>query len=295
LGTSGFDFTGNVAVDSTGVYISGGIRGGAAHASLFVTKLSKTPAAASGSRPQISWECVVNAASYAGGGVAPGEIVTIVGQALGPAQLTPLKLADDGRLATMLAGASIFFNGIAAPLVYVSATQSSAIVPVAVAGKPTVDVQIEYGGIRSEPLTLPVLPVRPGIFSINGSGSGQGAVLNEDGSVNSPENPAARGSVIVMYVTGSGVTDPPVADGTILGDTPSTLRQTPSVYFDDPVELGTISPAEVVFAGGAPRSVAGLVQINVRVPSWANTGAAVPIYFEIGSDRAESGITIAVR
>ena len=295
FGTSGFDFAGSVAVDSTGVYVSGGIRGGAAHGSLFVAKLGKDQVAANGQGPQISWECVVNVASYAGGGVAPGEIVTIFGRGMGPPELTPLRLAEDGRLATALADTSVLFNGIAAPLLYVSATQSSAVVPYSVAGKPTVAVNVEYRGVRSETLTLPVLPVRPGIFTASGSGAGQGAVLNEDGSFNSPENPAAKGSVIVIYATGEGLTDPAVAEGTIVSGAAPQPRQPVSVFFDDPAEPGTISPAEVLFAGGVSGSVAGLLQVNVRVPPWAPAGNAAPIYLQIGSEAAEAGVTVALR
>ena len=63
-------------------------------------------------------------------------------------------------------------------------------------GLSTVDVQVEYNGVRSESLIVPVLEARPGIFSIEGSGRGQAAVTNEDGSPNSAANPARRGSVI---------------------------------------------------------------------------------------------------
>src|SRR6185369_4403762 len=140
-------------------------------------------------RPHIYWECVVNAASYVGGGVAPGEIVTIFGAAMGPSELVRLRVAEDSRLATTLAETRILFDGVPAPLLYVSDRQSSAIVPYAVAGRPSVDVQVEYRGVRSDAVTAPVLASRPGIFSLDGSGRGQGAILNEDGSVNSPSNP----------------------------------------------------------------------------------------------------------
>jgi uncharacterized protein (TIGR03437 family) len=288
FGTAGFDFAGTVAVDSSGVYVSGATRGAIAHGSVFVAKLGKTQTVPSDSRPQISWECVVNAASYAGGGVAPGEIVTIFGRAMGPPELTPLR-AEGGRLATMLAEARVLFNGIPAPLIYVSATQSSAIVPYEIAGKSPVAVEIEYRGVRSDPITVPNLGVRPGIFTANGSGIGQGAILNEDGSRNSPENPAARGSIIVMYVTGEGLVAPAVADGAILGGVLPKPQQPPSVAFED--LNGDGSPAEVLYAGGVSGSVAGLLQINLRVPTWVRPGNAVPIYLQ----NAELGVTVAVR
>jgi hypothetical protein len=166
FGTSGREFLGGLAVDSSGVYVSGGIRGGRMHGNVFVTKLQKTETVDYYTRPQISQECVVNAASYVGGGVAPGEMVTIFGQEIGPAKLTRLSIGDDGRLATTLADTRILFNGIPAPLLYVSAMQSSAIVPYAVTEKSTVTVEVETRGARSEPLTLPVERSRPGVFTI---------------------------------------------------------------------------------------------------------------------------------
>ena len=104
----------------------------------------------------------------------PGEIVTVFGSTIGPAELAPLELDDDGRLATTLSDTRILFNGVAAPLVYVSDKQSSAIVPYAVSGRTSVDVQVEYAGVRSEAVTVPVLASRPGIFSRDGSGQRPG-------------------------------------------------------------------------------------------------------------------------
>ena len=118
---------------------------------------------------------------------------------MGPSELVRLSLAEDGRLATTLAGTRILFSGVPAPLLYVSDKQSSAIVPYALTGQSSVDVQVEYQGVRSEAVTVPVLTARPGIFGVDGSGHGQGAILNEDGSPNSPSNPAQRGSIIMLY------------------------------------------------------------------------------------------------
>jgi uncharacterized protein (TIGR03437 family) len=294
FGTSEFDFSGTLAVDSTGVYLSGGIRGGLARGTLFVSKLPKTQTVANDARPQISYECVVNAASYTGGGVAPGEIVTIFGQAMGPAELASWRLGPDGRLPTTLAGTTIRFNGVAAPILYVSASQSSVIIPNAVSSKPAVTIEVEYRGMRSDPLTLPVLQARPGIFTTAASGIGQGAILNQDGTLNSSANPAARGSTIVLYITGAGLTDPAVADGEILsGVSPKPLAPV-SVWFDDPSEEGTISPTEVVFAGGISQSVAGLLQVNSVVPTWAKVGNAISIYVNSGTF-AEGGVTVAIK
>ena len=211
FGTADAAWASGVAVDASGVYVVG--QEGTAQvrdaeelfnvfapanpgSAAFLAKFEKTAAALAGSGPRIFPDCVVNAASYVGGGVAPGEIVTLFGSAMGPSELVRLRLTEDRRLATTLADTRILFNGVPAPLLYVSDKQSSAIVPYAVAGRTSVDVQVEYRGVRSDPVTVPVLASRPGIFSLDSTGQGQGAILNEDGTVNSPSNPARRGSII---------------------------------------------------------------------------------------------------
>lgn len=85
--------------------------------------------------PQISLHAVVNAANYKGGGVAPGEIVTVYGFPIGPNALTTLQLDSPGKVATILAETRILFDGVAAPLIYISASQASAVAPYEVADK----------------------------------------------------------------------------------------------------------------------------------------------------------------
>ena len=132
-----------------------------------------------------------NAASYAPGPVAPGEILTIFGTAMGPSTLTTLQVTDSGTVATSLAGTQVFFDGYPAPMVYASATQLSVIVPFEIAGSPTTSMTIEYQGTRSNAMTVPVLDALPGIFTASAQGYGQGAIVNQDGSINSSQNGAA--------------------------------------------------------------------------------------------------------
>ncbi len=170
--------------------------------SAFLAKFEKSSAVVAGSVPRIFPDCVVNAASYAGGGVAAGEIVTIFDSGIGPPELANFILTGNGTLPNTLAGTRILFNGVPAPLLYVSNKQSSAIVPYMLAGKASASVQVEYNGARSDVITVPVLVSRPGIFTLNGTGHGPGVILNEDGTLNSPANPAKPGSIITMYGTG---------------------------------------------------------------------------------------------
>jgi len=316
FGTPDAAWASGVAVDANGVYVVGRdgtsmftadaewyglpdvLAPATASNGAFLAKFQNTAPAATATGPRIFPGCVVNAASYVGGGVAPGEIVTLFGSAMGPSTLVPLRVTADAKLATALADTRILFNGVPGPLLYVSETQSSAIVPYAVTGQSSVDVQVEYKGVRSEAVTAPVLTSRPGIFSLDGSGRGQGAILNEDGSINSPSNPARRGSVITLYATGGGEAAPGVEDGQILsGGLPRTSLPV-LAYFD----LGNnefqvpSKPGEVLYAGGVSGSVAGLLQVNVRVPANAvATGDAVPFVLLIGSHWTVYQVTIALR
>lgn len=314
FGTPDAAWASGIAVDANGVYVvgqegtamflddvewlglSGPLAPGNVSRGAFLARFEKT-AVATGSGPRILPGCVVNAASYVGGGVAAGEIVTVFGSAMGPAEIVAGRVTD-GKLATLLTGTRILFDGVAAPLVYVSAHQSSAIVPFAVAGKSSVDVQVEYQGVRSEVETVPVLTSRPGIFSLDGSGEGQGAILNEDGSVNSPANPARRGSIVTLYATGGGEAAAGVEDGQILSSVLTLARLPVSVFFDlGNNEFPVPSKAgEVLYAGGVSGSVAGLLQVNVRVPANAvATGSAVPFVLVIGSHFAVYQTSIALR
>jgi uncharacterized protein (TIGR03437 family) len=238
--------------------------------------------------PKINSTGVVNAASYLGGGVSPGEIVAVFGEDIGPEQLVPLTIAEDGAIAKSLAGVRLLFDGVPAPLLYVSKTQIGAVVPYAVASRDSTEVQVEYGGVKSVPVEVSVVPANPGLFSLDMSGRGQGAILNQDGSVNSEANPARKGSVVSIYATGEGQTDPWGVDGLVAGHRP------PKPLLPVSITIGGV-PAEILYVGGAPTLVAGVLQINVRVPSNAPSGPSIPVVLTIGEASSQQQITMAIR
>jgi uncharacterized protein (TIGR03437 family) len=196
-----------------------------------------------------------------------------------------------------LADTRVFFNGIGAPLLHVSETQINTIVPYALGEGSSVEVQVEYNGALSNVVTVPLLPARPGVFTLDGSGFGQGAILNEDGSMNSPANPAERGSVITIYATGEGLTEPVAVDGLVLSDAPPRPRLPVSVWFELGPGRGDFGlEAQVLYAGGSPRPVNGLLQSNARVPQDAETGDAVPFILSVGSYSTDCcAVTVALR
>jgi len=258
-----------VAVDSGAVYVVGTQSSAEYYPSIqrtFLAKLvSETPDA--NSSPRIQGECVLNAANYIGGAVAPGEIVTILGSNLGPASAVSFAADKETRISSLLAGTRVLFNGVSAPVISTAASRVTAIVPMAAAGQSSVDIQVEYNGIRSKVVALPVLASRPGVFSQDGSGTGPAAAINQDGTLNSPSNPAARGSIVAVYATGLGATEANLPDGQILSGIVPKVKAPVSVVFtfDGDVENG-IGAGGVYYAGGVDGFVQGFTQINIQIP-----------------------------
>lgn len=236
---------------------------------------------------QISAAGIVSAASFQGGGVAPGEIVTIFGSGIGPPTLTGLQLVG-GRVGTQVAQTRVLFDGVAAPIIYVSSGQISCVAPYSLASKSSVTVVVEYQGQNSNAVIVPVNPTRPAIFTANASGSGQGAILNQDNSVNSTSNPADRGSIVVLYATGEGATTPAGVDGQIA----NTVF--PKPLGDVSVTIGGVQ-AEILYAGSAPGLVAGVFQVNVRIPNSIAAGVGVPVQVRVGGATSRTGVTLSVR
>lgn len=237
--------------------------------------------------PPITLTSIPNAASYVQDGVSPGEIVSLFGSNMGPAA----SFQWDGKsVPVSLGGVQVLFDGIPAALTYASATQINAVVPYALAGKFNTQVQVQYQGASSNILSLIVNNAGPGIFTLDGSGTGAGAILNQDSTINAPANRAARGSVIAIFLTGGGATDPVSVDASI---TPATL---PLPLLTQPVSVligGSV--AEVKYSGAAPGGIAGFTQINVAVPDGVIPGATVPIVVGIGAWVSQPGVTLAIK
>jgi uncharacterized protein (TIGR03437 family) len=240
-------------------------------------------AIAQGAKPVVS--AVTNAANYTRGPVAAGEMVVIFGSSMGPSPLVTLQLDQSGRLTNTLSGVQVFFNGIASPLIYVSASQIAGMVPYAVGGMPSTSVQVSYQGVLSDAVQVAVAPSAPGIFSANASGTGQAAMTNSDGSLNSSAHPAAPGTYVTFYVSGTGQTDPAGSDGSVATGAANTVL---------PVSV-TIGgqPAKVLYAGATPGQVDGFTQINAYIPPFLTSGGNLALTVQIGSATSQVGITVA--
>jgi uncharacterized protein (TIGR03437 family) len=236
--------------------------------------------------PQIT--AVASGASFLGDAVSPGEVLAIFGANLAPAGLANLQTDDSSHVTTTLSDTQIFFDGVSAPMLYTSGNQLGAIVPFNTAG-PTTQVVVLSQGQMSSPMTMPVVRAVPALFSLDGTGGGPGAILNQDGSPNSSANPADRSSVVVLYGTGAGQTSPAGDDGKIAGDLPLPAPVLPVTVFIDN------QPAEVLYAGAAPGMVQGVIQINARVPSTASSGPTITVMFKVGDYSSPNTVTLSVR
>ncbi len=239
-------------------------------------------------KPEFSSSRVLNAASLAEGGVAPGEMVAILGSDLGPASAAQEQTSSPGVVDNLLAGSRVWFDGIAAPLVYASAEQVTAVVPYEVAGQTNTQIQVEYLGVPSSSATVSVVASAPGLFTTDQSGSGQAAATNQDGTQNSAANPAPAGSMVSLMATGEGQTTPAGADGKIAGAVP------PKPQLSVSAQIGGL-PAKVISAGGVSGAVAGTLAIQVQIPAAVTPGPAVPVVVMIGTASSQSGVTIAVQ
>lgn len=223
---------------------------------------------------------VQNAATFAPP-AAPGMLATIWGQRLAAGAAA----ASTKPLPTSLLNTSVMVDGTAIPLLYVSAGQINAQLPGNLSLS-THALKVVAVGVESSPMEFEVAAASPGIYQ--GYGTTQGAVLNQDFSVNSAANPADRGSWIMIYANGQGAVNPAVADGVAApGDPLSWTPAMPAVY------IGGKQASDLYFSGLAP-SFVGLWQINVKVPADAPTGGAVDLQISLGG-AASNTVSIGIK
>jgi uncharacterized protein (TIGR03437 family) len=176
----------------------------------------------------------------------------------------------------------------------VSSTLINAVVPYEVAGSTSPVVQVKYLGQTSNGYGLQSAVAAPGIFTQNASGAGLGAILNQDYTVNGLSHAAARGSSILVYMTGEGQTTPSGVTGKVTtANTSGTGPLTPAPLLPVSALIGGL-PALVQFAGEAPGLVSGVLQVNVQVPASAPTGN-VPISVSVGTNSTQQGVTVSVQ
>ncbi len=199
---------------------------------------------------------VVNAASYAGSAISPGSLVSIFGSQLslvsGATGSLPLPIAFADVVVTV--------NGLPAPLLYVSPSQINAQMPSGVSSG-NAQLVVTVAGLPSAPYSLAVQPSAPGIFQVlSGQGTSSAAALNQDGTLNTMDNPALVGSIVSVYLTGVAALESLALDGE-----PAPVNGPFAGTTDIDASVGGIEGA-VPYAGPAPNFV-GLIQVNMQIPT----------------------------
>lgn len=203
---------------------------------------------------------VANAAFASGvsGRIAPAELISIYGVGIGPDTSSGPILNESGRIATELAGTRVLIGGLPAPLLYVSPNQINVVVPVKLPTQRSVTISVIASGARAFDFEVMVDDTAPQIFR---NFDGTIAAINEDGTVNTESNPARPGSTVAFWATGVGAYTY-IPDGTLFG--------AEAVYFKcltcAVVDGRGGSQLNMVYAGGAPSMVSGVVQVNLQVP-----------------------------
>ncbi len=242
------------------------------------------PAAGAG---RLTREGVVNAASFRGGAVAPGETVTLFGEGIGSPQPAAAQSDSDGNLPRVLAGTRVLFDGRPAPVLFTSQGQVNAIVPYGVSG--VTRVEVESFGVRSNAVELPVAAAAPGIYTYSG-GAGQAVAVNQDGRqpVFNRDRPLPRGQYVTFFATGEGALVPAWTDG----------RQPAPGQFPRPansplVRIGGVeSRCEHNWSGLIHP---GVLQLNACVPHDAPAGDAVPLEILVSGAASQPGVTLRVQ
>jgi uncharacterized protein (TIGR03437 family) len=226
--------------------------------------------------PAISTGGVVNGASFAAP-LSPGEIASVFGTSFG----VYAEGASSVPLPTSLNAVTVTVGGRQAPLFYAGPTQINFQVPWETPVG-TSDVAVSLNGVTSATATVPVVAASPGLFT----SAGNAVVQNSDYTVNQASNPAAVGSAIICYLTGSGPVSDAPADGAASPSSP-LVKATSTVT----ATIGT-QPAQVLFAGLAPDFV-GVLQVNVTVPSGLAAGT-YPLTITVGG-KASNSASVYVR
>ncbi len=235
---------------------------------------------------------VNNAASFqpATASIAPGELLALYGTNLSS---TKMSVPGGQAFQTLLGGVSVSIDGLPCPIYSVSSTQLAVMVPYELASNQTglANIQVTNSIGVSNVVQVYLSDSAPGAFSQGQNGIGLAAALhNATGVLVTSDNPAMPGEYISLYVTGLGAVTPAIADGAVAPVSPLSYSDLYNaglltVSFNDYVN-GTAGNVGDIQYGGLVPTLAGLYQINVKVPS-SGLVAGDSVYVELITDTAD--------
>ena len=211
---------------------------------------------------------VLNGATLTARGqvVAPGEVVSLVGNGIGPPTGVVYQPSPIGGAPRVLGGVQVLFGGIQAPIIYAQSNQVNAFVPVELAGQTSATVTVQYQNVVVGTFTQQLAAFDPAIFRANPGFSSQAAALNQDFTVNGPSHPAPAGSYVSIWATGLGPLTSPCSDG--------NLNVNAAVYLASGYStvINGQSSINVPYSGAAPLLLCGVMQMNIQIPIGTPSG-----------------------
>lgn len=212
--------------------------------------------------PTISVLAFTNGASFIAGPGAPNTLMSAF-----------------GVLPGCTSGAQVWLDGVATSVFASTPGQINFLVPPGIAGKRTTTVRISCAGLNSDAMPLQIADQAPAVFTASANGSGQAAIVNQDGST---KPPSAPGTIVAVYGTGFGLFGSPGPDGLA------------HVALDVAASIGG-EVATVMYAGEAPGFTSGLQQINVLIPADIPSGTQVTLQLSAGGVATQAGVTLAIQ
>jgi uncharacterized protein (TIGR03437 family) len=215
-----------------------------------------------------------------------------------------MSITPVGYVDTTLSNLTVTIDGNAAPVLYAGPNQVTIQIPYeCTPGNPGA-LTLTNGVNPPANATVPLALTSPGVFTADGSGSGQAAAINTSAAtgtvtLNSTTNPAKIGDTVSFYLTGEGDYNASLIPGTTTTNTgfviPVALTPLPEISPYPTVQIGGVdATAGVTYAGVVPGSIIGVMQINVVVPTGSSTGASVPVAISINGNSTQSKVTINV-
>jgi uncharacterized protein (TIGR03437 family) len=259
LFSSYFNPVAGIALDSSGLaYVAGTVVGTVDTGTqpVYAAKIDSTP-------PAISLDSIASfvppLAPSSFPGIAPGEVIRILGQRMGPAAATS-GVISGGLLASNVAGVEVIFDGTPVPLLSVSAQEIDLVAPFELATKSSTTIQVQYNNQQSNPVLVGVVSAAPQILG----------VFNSDFTANSASNPAKAGSIVSLYLAGVGQSNPASQDGQVNAPPLAALPTLPLIEWFGGGSItggvgGTIMPP-ITAAVAAPGLAAGIFQVNFVAP-----------------------------
>lgn len=198
-----------------------------------------------------------SARSAVTGRVSGGELVTLLGPAVGPEEPAFLQIGENGKVTSEIGDTRVLFDGVPAPMIYAQQDAINCVVPAILSSAAPV-LEVVRAGEVAATLRLTRVSAQPGVF--RQAGSQYAAAINQNGTVHAEENPAPEGSIVAIYATGLGSTLPRLDDGAVLTENLPQVAGKVRV-----LDINGGGEMEIVYAGQAPGMVAGVMQVNFRL------------------------------